>query len=1105
MELSCKDFAGILAIVFLFSVCRGLAAYAMGGNETDQLALLEFKAKITDDPLGVLKSWNKSIHFCQWRGVKCGRRHQRVTMLDLQSQKLVGSISPHIGNLSFLRVLQLEENGFNHEIPPEIGHLRRLQMLFLSNNSLSGEIPANLSSCSNLMYIYVGTNRLVGKIPAELGSLSKLQYLFIHANSLSGGIPRSFGNLSSLERLSATQNNIVGTIPASLFQLTTLTHVALNANGLSGTIPPSLSNLSSLIFFAVSFNHLHGNLPSNLGITLPNLQDLSLSSNRFTGSIPVSLSNASNLEYFSCNGNNLTGKVPSLEKLQRLHFFSVTSNNLGNGEIEDLGFLSSLTNISNLEVLALNVNNFGGVLPESIGNWSTKLATLLLDGNKIGGSIPAGIGNLVSLERLEMWENQLSGSIPVDIGKLQNLRMLMLIKNKLSGILPSSLGNLENLIQLVLGRNYFQGKIPSSLGKCQNLLFLDLSLNNLSGTIPPQVVNLSSLSISLDISDNRLTGALPIEVGNLKNLGVLDVSNNMLSGGIPSSIGSCTSLEYLSMKGNFFQGSIPSSFSSLRGIRILDLSHNNLSGKIPEFLQDIHFQLVNLSYNDFEGILPTEGVFKNVSATSIMGNSKLCGGIPEFQLPKCNLQEPKKRGLSLALKIIIATVSGLLAITCVLSFLIFLWLRKKKGEPASSSSEKSLLKVSYQSLLRATDGFSSSNLIGVGSFGSVYKGILDHDGTAIAVKVLNLLRKGASKSFIAECEALRNIRHRNLVKVLTACLGVDYQGNDFKAVVYEFMVNGSLEQWLHPTPTTAEASAPPRKLNFLQRLNIAIDVACALDYLHHQCQTPIVHCDLKPSNVLLDTEMTGHVGDFGIAKFLPEAATRVPEIQSSSIGIRGTIGYAAPGTLQIILSTFLNNIFTHHPNLCFCFLVPLMPFYKFFRLICSFNTYYHAQIAEYGMGSEVSTSGDVYSFGILLLEMFTGKRPTEDMFKDSLNIHNFVKTAVPERVAEIADPVLLQEGVEMDNTTSQRRMASSHDAQECLISIFGIGLACSAELPRERKNITDAAAELNSVRDILLGTRLHRRDDPQVQFTIFWKLHEKKGSNVPMFSDKLPW
>ena len=920
MELFWKDFAKVLVVIFLFSGCRSFAAYAMGSNETDRLALLEFKAKITDDPLGVLKSWNETVHFCQWHGVRCGRRHQRVISLDLYSHKLVGSISPHIGNLSFLRVLELTNNSFNYEIPPEIGHLRRLQMLFLSYNSLTGEIPTNISRCSNLMYIYLSWNRLVGKIPAELGSLSKLQYLFIHANSLSGGIPQSFGNLSSLERLSATQNNIVGIIPDSLFELKTLTHVALNGNGLSGTIPLSLSNLSSLVSFDVSYNRLHGNLTSNFRITFPNLQHLGLSHNRFTGSIPISLSNASNLEYFSSNYNNLTGKVPSLEKLPRLQFFSVTTNNLGYGELEDLGFMSSLTNVSNLEVLALNDNNFGGMLPESMGNWSTKLAFLFLDGNKIGGSIPAGIVNLVSLERLEMWENQLSGSIPDDIGKLQNLRYLMLIENNLSGLLPSSLGNLENLIQLILGRNYFRGNIPSSLGKCQNLLFLDLSLNNLSGPIPPEVVSISSLSISLDLSDNRLTGALPSEVGNLRNLGVLDVSNNMFSGEIPSSIGSCTALEFLSMKGNFFQGAIPSSFSSLRGIRILDLSRNNLSGKIPEFLQDIDFKSLNLSYNDFEGMLPMKGVFKNWSATWIMGNSDLCGGIPEFHLPKCYFKEPKKRGLSLALKITISTLSGLLGIVCVLSVLIFFWLRKKKRQPASSSSEKSLLKVSYQSLLAATDGFSPSNLIGVGSFGSVYKGLLDHDGTAIAVKVLNLLRKGASKSFIAECETLRNIRHRNLVKVLTACSGADYQGNDFKALVYEYMVNGSLEQWLHPTPTTEEPSAPPRKLSLLQRLNIAIDVAYALDYLHHQCETPIVHCDLKPSNVLLDAEMTGHVGDFGIAKFLPEAVTRVPENQSSSIGIRGTIGYAAPGTLQIILSTSLNNIITDHPNLCICFL-----------------------------------------------------------------------------------------------------------------------------------------------------------------------------------------
>ena len=132
-----------------------------------------------------------------------------------------------------------------------------------------------------------------------------------------------------------------------------------------------------------------------------------------------------------------------------------------------------------------------------------------------------------------------------------------------------------------------------------------------------------------------MTGAVPSEVGNLRNLGVLDVSNNMFSGEIPSSIGSCTALEFLSMKGNFFQGSIPSSFSSLRGIHNLDLSRNNLSGKIPELLQEIDFKSLNLSYNDFEGMLPMKGVFKNSSATWIMGKSKLCGGIPEFHLPKC--------------------------------------------------------------------------------------------------------------------------------------------------------------------------------------------------------------------------------------------------------------------------------------------------------------------------------------------------------------------------------------------------------------------------------------------------------------------------------------
>lgn len=247
-------------------------------------------------------------------------------------------------------------------------------------------------------------------------------------------------------------------------------------------------------------------------------------------------------------------------------------------------------------------------------------------------------------------------------------------------------------------------------------------------------------------------------------------------------------------------------------------------------------QYLNLSFNDFDGEMPLQGDFKNASAVSVEGNSRLCGGVPEQQLPPCKFNKSNEGRLTMKLKIIISVVRGLLGATFLLSVLYFFWLRMKNKTPRLKNSENLLPKVSYRSLLTATRGFSSAHLIGNGKFGSVYKGIVDEVGTTVAIKVLNLLRLGASKSFVAECQALRNIRHRNLVKILTACSGVDYHGNDFKALIYEFMVNGSLEKLLHPTPRTDEENEAPRSLNLLQRLNIAIDVACALEYLHKDCQ-----------------------------------------------------------------------------------------------------------------------------------------------------------------------------------------------------------------------------------------------------------------------------
>ncbi|XP_022741975.1 receptor kinase-like protein Xa21 [Durio zibethinus] len=183
-------------------------------------------------------------------------------------------------------------------------------------------------------------------------------------------------------------------------------------------------------------------------------------------------------------------------------------------------------------------------------------------------------------------------------------------------------------------------------------------------------------------------------------------------------------------------------------------------------------------------------------------------------------------------------------------------------------------RVSYQELHQATDGFSDNKLLGVGSFGSVYQGTLS-DGSSIAVKVFNLELEGAFKSFDIECEVLRNIRHRHLVKIISSCSNID-----FKALILQFMPNGSLEKWLYSHNDF---------LDMLHRLNVMIDVASALEYLHHGYTTPVIHCDLKPSNILLDEDMIAHLGDFGIAKLLGEHDSTIHTMTLA------TIGYMAPG------------------------------------------------------------------------------------------------------------------------------------------------------------------------------------------------------------------
>ncbi|RWR91220.1 LRR.XII-like protein [Cinnamomum micranthum f. kanehirae] len=938
-------------------------------NESDRLALLAFKDGISDDPNGVLSSWNNSLHFCMTIALynntleghipqEIGRLFRlrylglinnsldgeipnnltnclqlrflilygnklvgnipldigslsKLYWLSLSKNNLIGYIPPSLGNLSSLTDLYLFDNSLDGSIPQELGRLAKLQNLHLGTNSFNEDIPQNLTRCLQLKTVYLSGNKLVGKIPSAIGSLSKLHFLSLWRNNLIGHIPPSLGNLSLLTSLFLGENSLDGRIPKELGRLVNLQKLNIYANHLSGMIPFSLYNLSSIRILNVGFNRLNGSLPPELGLTFPNLEELYIGSNRFTGLIPVSLGNASRLVILSFYSNYFSGSLPmNLGRLKGLLRLTAFKNQLVNEKNEEFTFITSLTNCSGLNHLTLSHNQFSGTLPNSVANLSTQLTRLWLNGNEFFGAIPRGLENLA------------------------------------------------NLILLNLGQNLFTD-IPS-------LLVIDMSMNHFTGT-------------------------LPLDIGQSKNLIGLNISNNRLSGEIPPSL------------------------SALIVLQVLDLSHNKLTGHIPSNMEQLlSLQYLSLSFNNLEGEVPEHGIFQNSSAIAILGNAKLCGGIPKLQLPKCPRQDFKKQERPFSRRVIIIIVAAAILITFILVCILAIPSKKLREKLASKSSmRKSYLQVTYGELSKATDGFSSANLIGEGSYSSVYKGIIDRLERIVAIKILNLKQRRASKSFTAECRALSSICHRNIVRVLTVCSSIDFSGNDFKALILEYMSNGSLDSWLHQN---ASEYHQLRFVRLIQRLNVAIDIACALDYLHHHCPTTILHCDLKPSNVLLDDDMVARIADFGLARILSDDINDF-RAQTNSLAIRGSIGYVAP---------------------------------------------------EYGMGANASTYGDVYSYGILLLEMLTGKRPSDDMYKNNLNLHQFAKMALPERVMEIIDRQLLSHENEVirQSETHNKLRSIMH---ETLVSLVKIGVSCSNDSPRERMEMKDVVNELHKVRDFYLG------------------------------------
>lgn len=946
-----ENCVGMLPIILLLTPHLLLLGSTSGAqastvrNETDLEALLAFKTGLSPQS-DALDSWEISTDMCQWIGVTCSHKHKnRVSALNLSSMGLVGSIAPSTGNLTHLRCLDLSYNLLHGEIPPEISQLSQMTYLDLSNNSVQGEIPATigrlqwlsyldlsnnslqgditggLRNCSRLVSIKLDLNNLSGRIPNWLGGLTMLESMSLGKNSFIGTIPPSLGNLSSVREVYLNDNHLSGPIPESLDRMNSIKVLALQVNHLSSTVPRTVFNLSTLIHIGLHMNELEGTLPSDLGDGLPKIQYLILAVNHFKGCIPASIANATNMQSIDLSHNSFTGIVPPEIGTLCPNYLLLKGNQLKASSIQEWKFITLLANCTSLRGVTLQNNSFSGVFPNSITNLSAQLRILDIGFNKISGRIPDGIGNFPKLYNLGLSSNQFTGSIPGSIGRLKMLQLLTLEHNRLSGMIPSSLGNLTQLQHLSVDNNILEGSLPVNIGKMQQLVSATFSNNALSGPLPREIFSLSSLSYILDLSVNHFSSSLPSEVGSLTKLTYLYIYGNNLSGVLPEALSNCESLMELRLDDNSFNGIIPASISKMRGLVMLNLTKNSLSGMIPpEFglmngLKELYLaqnyltaeipetmgsmtslSRLDITFNRLDGQVPGKGVFTNMTGFSFHGNDKLCGGIEELHLPSCSTK-PLEHNRQII--IVAMPVSAIVIFACFLLALILFYLKKVMRFSSAKIEmvdpqliEDMYPRVSYHDLVQATNGFSANNLIGTGRYGSVYKGsiLLKESVTAVAVKVFDLEQSGSAKSFVTECKALRKIRHRNLIGVITCCSCSDLNQNDFKALVFEFMIYGSLDKWLHP-----EVHSSRPIVTLVQRLNIAADIAAALDYLHNNCQPSIVHCDVKPGNILLGEDMVARVGDFGLTKILTDPVGEQLINSNSSVAILGTIGYVAPG------------------------------------------------------------------------------------------------------------------------------------------------------------------------------------------------------------------
>ncbi|KAK2966256.1 hypothetical protein RJ640_003313 [Escallonia rubra] len=1045
--------------------------------ETDKQVLLSLKEYLKgQNPVnrGRYVEWDPqgSSSPCSWHGISC--YGGRVTGIDLSSNHIFGDIYGNFSALPELTHLDLSQNSLGGAIPADLSRCQKLKSLNLSHNVIDGELNlTGLNSlevldlslnriwgdiqlafpgiCSSLVVANVSSNNFSGEIGKSLDECWNLQYVDLSANELSGNL-LVFG-FDRLKEFVVSENNLIGPIPSWIFpENCSLRVLDLSENNFTGQFPKEVSYCKSLVVLNLGENDFTGTIPLELG-SIMSLQGLFLGKNNFSSEIPVSLLGLENLVFLDLSTNHFGGDIQEIFGKFTQVMFLVLHSNSYTGGIYSSGILG-LPNISRLD---LSFNLFSGPLPVEFSVMPS-LKFLILAHNQFTGNIPPEYGNLSGLQALDLSFNRLNGSIPPSFGKLTSLLWLMLANNSLTGEIPAELGNCSSLLWLNMANNKLSGNIPSALtgigsnptptfqlnqqndrvtagtGECMTMkrwipadyppfsfvytLLTRKSCRNLwerllkgyglfPFCIPGTNVRTFQISGYVQLSGNQLSGQLSTEIGKMKNFSMLHFGGNELSGTLPSEVG-LLPLVVLNVSRNMFSGEIPDRISNIKCLRNLDFSYNNFSGAFPSSFNNLtDLSKFNISYNPYiSGVIPATGQLATFEKSSFLGDPLL--HLPSFidnttNAPPGGKAKPRTTAKLGVFLVMLALVLAFLV--CGLMTLIVCTVAKSPVDTpgylledmkcqhnfASSSSGSSpwisdAVKVirldktafTHADILTAAGNFSDTRIIGRGGSGIVYRGILP-DGREVAVKKIQREGIDGEREFRAEMEVLSGKGfgwpHPNLVALYGWCL----DGCE-KLLVYEYMEGGSLEDLV----------SDRTRLSWHRRIDVAVDVARALVFLHHECFPAIVHRDVKASNVLLDKEGKARVTDFGLARVVDAGGSHVTTM------VAGTVGYVAP---------------------------------------------------EYGQTWQATTKGDVYSYGVLAMELATGRRAVD---------------GGEECLVEWARRVMGdgRQGFNRAKIPVALMVSGLAEGAEELCELLRIGIRCAADTPQARPNMKEVLAML---------------------------------------------